>query len=104
MAHKKRYDKSINSRILLQNILIIICIAAHVFLVSRQFRREKVVIPLKDECGPIGQTISHSIDNDEACQNNCYAACTSMDHTYSGHEYIYNNEIACNNCTCVCYI
>ncbi|MBD3203370.1 hypothetical protein GF327_03690 [Candidatus Woesearchaeota archaeon] len=96
------YKKKIKKKIYLQNILILICVVLLGYLVYAKFRPEIVKVPVKDDCGPIGNTISHLISDNEDCVNACSSACKSFGHVYYKSKFIYNNEVRCNNCTCQC--
>ena len=102
MKRLTKYQKRIKNKIFLQNILVVICILVLILLIYLKLKPEITGFAVKDECGPIGRTISHSIGDEEACKNVCNSACKSFEFKYHDSIFIYNNEIMCNNCTCLC--
>jgi hypothetical protein len=89
---------------LMQNLqtlgIVILLIAGAVFLYIAT-RPEIIRYDIPDECGPIGGSISHTLDDADSCQNACNAYCLSLKHTYetSRFELVEN---ACNTCECYC--
>ncbi|MFH0874689.1 MAG: hypothetical protein V1859_02040 [archaeon] len=102
MRSLKNYKNNIKNRIFIQNLLIFICIAAIAALLFFQLRPKVVVVSNRDECGPIGNTISHTINSEDTCINSCRSACKSYKYEYFKSKFIYNKEMVCNNCTCYC--
>ncbi len=58
---------------------------------------------LQDRCGPMpgGGGISHSIPNEEMCDNSCRARCVSEDLSYKSSRFTMSDS-ACHTCDCFC--
>ncbi|MBN2422092.1 hypothetical protein JXB41_02605 [Candidatus Woesearchaeota archaeon] len=102
MNRLTKYQKKIKNKLFIQTVLILICVLSLIYFIYQRFRPEITELQLNDECGPIGNTISHSIATEESCINACNSACKSFKIRYHDCEFIYNREITCNNCTCYC--
>lgn len=96
-----RYSKDIKKRILFQNIMIGVCLVAVFVFLYLRLKPVLITYALKDECGPIGGTVSHTIDEEGGCQNACRSACESYGHTYYSSKFEFV-AVGCHNCTCVC--
>jgi hypothetical protein len=102
MKIHSNYKKKIKKKILLQNILILLCLLGLAYFLFTIFKPEITTYAVKDSCGPIGNTISHSIDDQESCQNACNSVCKSFGLNFHKSEFLYMKEVTCNNCTCLC--
>ena len=96
-----RYADRVKKLKLLQASLIIICVLGIAFFFYYLLKPKVVEYPLKDECGPIGGAISHSIDDEDTCGNACSAYCQSTGKSYHDSKFTMIPE-ACNQCTCQC--
>ena len=95
------YKKSVRRRQMVQLVLVIVCIAAisaYFLFVTRPVITGHAV---RDECGPIGGTISHSINDKDECINVCRAYCLSLKDEYYDVNFELLNE-KCNSCECFC--
>lgn len=96
-----KYTKKIHKLQLIQVILIIICLIAlgiYFFIMTRPVITE---YNETDECVPIGGTISHSIKDEDECNNKCSAYCQSVDKEFHD-SYFELKGLGCNLCTCYC--
>ena len=96
-----KYSNNVNRLKKLQVFLAAACLlalAVYGFVITRPTITSYVV---KDECGPIGGTISHSIDDHDTCANACNAYCGSLDKEYYSSKFEENN-IECHSCDCKC--
>ena len=95
------YGKRIESLKRLQLALIFICVAgifAYILFITKP---EITAYAIKDECGPIGGSISHSIDDEDTCGNACSAYCLSMGEKF--HKSAFEIKgLECNKCDCLC--
>ena len=96
-----KYSKRVRKLERLQLILVAVClIALIIWLII--FTRPKVSeYNIKDECGPIGGSISHSIDDEDSCVNVCNAYCQALIKEYHDSEFILSNT-NCHSCKCYC--
>ncbi len=61
-------------------------------------------ITIEDSCGPVGNTISHTISSEDQCENSCVAACLSFGKEFVDRKFEYNQEVRCNSCECLCRV
>ena len=95
------YKSRINRLKRIQLVLVIVCvlaIAVYGFIITRPEITSYVV---KDECGPIGGTISHPIDDEDACSNACRAYCLSLEKKFHDSDFKLRFD-ECNSCNCEC--
>jgi len=97
-----RYSKKVKKMQKLQAVLIVVCIIAMAIFFIYKFKPELTEYDIRDECGPIGGAISHSIDDGDACKNACTARCLSFDKEYHSTDFLENNLEGCHTCTCFC--
>ena len=86
----------------LQIILAVVCVVAigiYIYFITRPII---TAYSIEDECGPIGGTVSHPIDDEDTCSNACNAYCLSLKKSYDHSSFAYNLEKGCNNCDCFC--
>src|SRR3990170_3386152 len=103
MSHKGNilYRQRINLLKNIQLILVIACViavAAYGYFITRP---EIIFYELKDECGPIGGSISHPLDDEDACGNACLAYCLSRKMQIHDSKFVLRDP-KCNMCTCYC--
>jgi hypothetical protein len=96
-----KYQKKILRLKKIQIILIILCLVASAIYLYFITKPEVTKFTVDDECGPIGGTVSHSIDDDDSCSNACNAYCISMQKKYKKSSFKFELN-ACNTCTCYC--
>jgi len=96
-----RYKNKIKFLQTLQVVLIVACVLALAGFAIMVNKPKVSKYNVKDECGPIGGSISHSIDDIDACKNACKAYCQSMKKEFHDSSFEQNIEI-CNTCTCYC--
>jgi hypothetical protein len=97
----KKYKNRIKLLQSLQILLFIICILAFIFYLYKITRPEITLYIIKDECGPIGGSISHSIGDEDTCYNRCNADCISLKKEISSSQIILK-QTECNICNCYC--
>ena len=73
------YRKRVNLLKNVQLILVILCIVMLLVYLYYITRPKLSSYDLKDECGPIGGSISHPLDDTDSCSNACLAYCTSIE-------------------------
>jgi hypothetical protein len=95
------YEDKVSKLKKIQFILIIICVIAFLAYVFFITRPEITAHVVRDECGPIGGTISHSIDDVDTCENACNAYCSSIGQNFHSVEF-YMQGAECNTCDCFC--
>ena len=95
------YRDQVNRLKKVQVALVIICII--IFAVYLYFVRKPSITGyiVKDECGPIGGTVSHPIDDVDTCMNKCRADCLSYGKEYHRSEFTIKDP-DCNLCECFC--
>ncbi|MBN1503277.1 hypothetical protein JW930_07095 [Candidatus Woesearchaeota archaeon] len=101
MVFETTYSKKVKQRILVQNVLIVVCLLSIAVFFYLKLRPSFVTYAVRDECGPLGGTISHSIGSEDECANACKAACQSYEQKYKNMEFS-SSPGTCNNCTCIC--
>ncbi len=98
----KKYKRKVKNRILLQNLLIVICLVAIAVYLYIKLRPEHIVLQAVDECGPMsGNMISHTINDEGECANACRATCLSYEYDFRDSEFTMKG-LECNECTCTC--
>lgn len=96
-----KYSKNVKKMQLMQVALIAVCIVALVIWLIIFTRPKLVEYTVPDECGPIGGSISHSIDDSDACMNACSAYCQSLKQEY--HDSAFEEStLECHSCVCEC--
>ena len=96
------YKKRINKLKKFQIIIVLILVVAglvYFYLVSRP---KISVYNVPDSCMPIGGSISHSIGDEDACNNACNAYCYSLKKEKVKSEFLLRLGPQCNLCTCYC--
>lgn len=96
-----QYQSKVKKLQKLQFFLILICavlIFGFVLYVNKPSITGFVV---RDDCGPIGGTISHSIDDEDSCKNACVAYCQSLKQEYHDFDFV-SSQTKCNSCDCLC--
>ena len=96
-----KYSKRVKKLKRMQLILVAACVVAFLIWIVIFTRPEISEYDLRDECGPIGGTISHSIDDEDACINFCNANCQSLDKEYHSSQFSLRT-LECNSCKCFC--
>ena len=96
-----KYKRNVKRLKTVQIVLVAVCILAFAVYGYFLFRPKITGYTVRDECGPIGGTVSHSIDDVDACTNACNAYCKSLDKEYfdSSFDEAFNE---CNSCKCQC--
>ena len=96
-----RYHKKVRQMQKLQIILVIVCLIAGAVFIYFATRPNIIEYSVPDECGPIGGSVSHTLDDADACANACNAYCLSLKQTYatSAFEAVPGR---CNDCRCYC--
>jgi hypothetical protein len=97
----KSYKKQVQRLKRLQAILMIVCLLVFISYAYFITRPKISSYDVKDECGPIGGTISHPIDDEDACDNICGATCLSKDKLFHKSKFVLKDP-ECNICTCYC--
>lgn len=96
-----KYSSRVKKLERVQLVLIAVCVIA-LIIWAIVFTRPKVTeYNIKDECGPIGGSVSHSIDDDDSCVNICSAYCQSLVKKYHDSEFTLS-ALECNSCKCYC--
>ncbi|MEA2036430.1 MAG: hypothetical protein U9O94_02900 [Nanoarchaeota archaeon] len=70
-------------------------------IVILMFPGKEESFDIKDRCGPIMNLISHTIQDETACQTQCKSQCGTKDMKYSRVEFE-EMELGCHSCTCFC--
>ncbi|MCM2325673.1 MAG: hypothetical protein NDI94_04365 [Candidatus Woesearchaeota archaeon] len=96
-----KYSDKVKKLQVLQMILVVVCLGLIVFFIISMLKPKIVKYEVKDECGPIGGSISHSIDDDDSCSNACSAYCLSLQKGFHESAFIASNR-TCNTCDCFC--
>ncbi|MBN2368108.1 hypothetical protein JXC34_03740 [Candidatus Woesearchaeota archaeon] len=97
----RKYTASVKRMQAVQILLAVVCIAALMAYVFFLTRPSVTSFVIKDECGPIGGRISHSIDDQDVCNNACNAYCNSVDKKFQKGEFEERLN-QCNRCECFC--
>ena len=97
----KKYRTLVRNLKALQILLVLLCVLAFAGYGYFLFRPDITSYAIKDECGPIGGRISHSIEDVDVCNNACNAYCTSKDKGLDSSEFK-EYTTKCNSCTCFC--
>ena len=79
-------------------VVCIFVIIGYLYYLTRPTITQNTLI---DECGPIGGTISHSIDDDDSCSNMCRAYCKSTQKEFHDTDFTLKG-VGCNDCECYC--
>jgi len=87
----------------LQIVLIVVCLVALVAYFYFITKPTITAYSVADECGPIGGTISHPIDDEDSCTNVCRAYCLSLKKDYHDSKFTLN-ILECNDCKCFCKV
>ena len=96
-----KYHKKVKLMQNLQIFLVVVCLIAAGIFMYIATRPNIIRYDLEDECGPIGGSVSHTLDDADACQNACNAYCLSLKHTYETSVFTLA-EGGCNKCECYC--
>ncbi len=96
-----RYSEKIKKLQLVQSVLIIVCVIGMAIFFYYLLKPKITSYQIKDECGPIGGAISHSLDDEDSCTNACNAYCVSIEKRYHEGRFTQNLE-GCNLCDCSC--
>ncbi|MBU0757706.1 MAG: hypothetical protein KKF44_06560 [Nanoarchaeota archaeon] len=102
MVRSKRYAAWVRQRTRMQTVLLIILVCVLILFVYVKMKPVITELPVKDSCGPIGNTISHSIGDSDMCENSCDSACRSFELKFYKSRFVYKNEAGCNDCICQC--
>ena len=95
------YDKRIKTLKYVQIILIVVLVSTFFYYFFKVTSPNVTGYVVKDECGPIGGRISHSINDNDGCSNACRAYCLSLQEVYSDSKFELKSE-GCNTCNCFC--
>ena len=96
------FQKHVKRLILLQTILIAVLLLALSYVIYTKFFVKEIKVEFaKDECGPIGGRISHSIKNEGECDNMCHAICTSKQLDVKESIFDFKTQ-PCYTCECHC--
>ena len=85
-----------DSKIILIGILVLIML-----MIAMPSSGEKKAFELEDKCGKFVNLVSHTIEDEAACETRCRAQCIGIDHKYDKVEFK-ESEAECNKCTCFC--
>ncbi|MFH2020656.1 MAG: hypothetical protein ABIJ34_04530 [archaeon] len=97
----KKYEQQIKMLKRLQLALLAVCVIGAGIILFLNTRPELSSYLVKDDCGPIGGAISHSIDDEDSCMNGCTANCLSLKQTYYDSKFDLSS-LGCNSCNCTC--
>jgi hypothetical protein len=85
-------------KLILIGILLLVLI---VLIITKLNFREKKIFEIEDKCGKFVNLVSHTIEDEAACETRCRAQCISSDHKYGKVEFE-KSDVGCNSCTCFC--
>jgi len=87
-----------DSRIILIGILLLALVMLVIAILGSG---EKRIFEIEDKCGKFVNLISHTIEDEAACETRCRAQCIGIDRKYDKIEFEKSGE-ECNSCTCFC--
>ena len=91
----------IQKKMHIQAALLVICFVCLGVFAYLRFRPNVTGFVIADECGPIGNSVSHSIDDIGQCENICKVNCEGEQKTYH-HSVFKLGGLGCNECACFC--
>ncbi|MBT3464834.1 hypothetical protein HN451_07610, partial [archaeon] len=96
------FKKHVKKLIYIQTFLIVVLLVALAYFSYQKFFINEITIEYaKDECGPIGGRISHSLKNEGECDNMCHAICSSKDKELKESLFDFKTT-PCYTCECHC--
>jgi len=100
----KKHKTHINRLLILQVFLIILCLAVAFFFVFYMNRPIIKEYSITEPCQIALGSVLHPMPTQASCDMQCRAYCVSFEHEFKTAEFIYGNEVACNECKCFCII